>query len=71
MKKHIGVIGAGDCPPEVYNIAEELGFLIGKNGWVIICGGRRPFHDLSAGETAAPDLSGECGGGKTPPQISR
>ncbi len=34
-------------------------------------GGRRPFHDLSAGETAAPDLSGECGGGKTPPQISR
>ena len=33
--------------------------------------GRRPFHDLSAGETAAPDLSGECGGGKTPPQISR
>jgi hypothetical protein len=34
-------------------------------------GGRCPFHDLSAGETAAPDLSGECGGGKTPPQISR
>ncbi len=32
--------------------------------------GRRPFHDLSAGETAAPDLSGECGGGKTPLQIS-
>ncbi len=30
-----------------------------------------PFHDLSAGETAAPDLSGECGGGKTPLQISR
>lgn len=39
MKKHIGVIGAGDCPPEVYNIAEELGSLIGKNGWVLICGG--------------------------------
>ncbi len=34
-------------------------------------GGCRPFHDLSAGETAAPDLSGECGGGKTPLQISR
>jgi hypothetical protein len=33
--------------------------------------GRCPFHDLSAGETAAPDLSGECGGGKTPPQIRR
>jgi hypothetical protein len=33
--------------------------------------GRRPFHDLSAGETAAPDSWGECGGGKTAPQISR
>ena len=33
-------------------------------------GGRRPFHDLSVGEAAAP-LAGECGGGKTPPQISR
>ena len=33
--------------------------------------GRRPFPDLSTGETAAPDLSGECGGGKNPPQISR
>ncbi len=34
-------------------------------------GGRRTFHDLSAGETAAHDLSGECGGGKNPPWISR
>jgi len=34
-------------------------------------GGRRAFHDLSAGETAAHDLSGECGGGKNPPWISR
>lgn len=38
-KIHIGVIGAGNCPPEVYNIAEELGSLIGDNGWVLICGG--------------------------------
>jgi len=31
------------------------------------------FHYLSVGETAAPPLcksGGECGGGKTPPQIS-
>jgi len=34
-------------------------------------GGRRAFHDLSAGETAAHDLSWECGGGKNPPWISR
>ena len=33
--------------------------------------GRCPFHDVSVGETAAPDLSGECGGGKAPPQIGR
>ena len=37
-----------------------------------VTGGRAPsFRDLSVGETAAPDLSGECGGGKTPPQINR
>ena len=38
-KVHIGVIGAGDCPQEIYNIAEELGSLIGKNDWVLVCGG--------------------------------
>jgi len=31
-----------------------------------LAGGRRTFHDLSAGETAAPDLSGECGGARLP-----
>ena len=36
---HIGIIGAGDCPLEIYNIAEELGSLIGNKGWVLICGG--------------------------------
>jgi len=30
-----------------------------------VTGGRAPsFRDLSVGETAAPDVSGECGGGK-------
>jgi hypothetical protein len=29
------------------------------------------FRNLSVGETAGPDLSGQCGGGKTPLQISR
>jgi len=28
------------------------------------------FRNLSVGETAGPDLSGQCGGGKTPPWIS-
>jgi uncharacterized protein (TIGR00725 family) len=38
-KIHIGVIGAGDCSPEIYNTASELGYLIGKNHWILICGG--------------------------------
>jgi hypothetical protein len=28
------------------------------------------FRNLSVGETAGPDVSGQCGGGKTPLQIS-
>jgi len=38
-KTHIGVIGAGQCSPKVYNQASELGHLIGKNDWVLFCGG--------------------------------
>jgi len=38
-KTHIGVIGAGQCSPEMYNQASELGHLIGKNDWVLFCGG--------------------------------
>jgi hypothetical protein len=39
-----------------------------------LAGGLRPFRDLLVGETAAHALTGsagECGGGKTPRQISR
>jgi len=28
------------------------------------------FRNLLVGETAGPDMSGQCGGGKTSPQIS-
>lgn len=38
-KIHIGVIGAGDCSQEIYNMATEVGYLIGHNGWILICGG--------------------------------
>jgi len=38
-KTHIGVIGAGECSPEIYNQASELGHLVAKNGWVLFCGG--------------------------------
>ena len=36
---HVGVIGAGDCSPDAYDIACELGRLIGENKWVLVCGG--------------------------------
>ncbi len=36
---HIGVIGAGTCPDATYQLASNIGFEIGKRGWVLICGG--------------------------------
>ena len=38
-KIHIGVIGAGECSTEIYSIAYEVGCLVGKNEWVLVCGG--------------------------------
>jgi uncharacterized protein (TIGR00725 family) len=38
-KIHVGVIGAGDCSEEIYSLARELGHLIARNDWVLICGG--------------------------------
>ncbi|NLI97240.1 TIGR00725 family protein [bacterium] len=35
----IGVIGARFCSPKISFIAEELGVLIAKEGWTVICGG--------------------------------
>jgi uncharacterized protein (TIGR00725 family) len=39
QRVHIGVVGAGDCLPELYSIALELGQYIGRNKWVLFCGG--------------------------------
>lgn len=36
---HIGVIGAGECSQELYALARELGHRIGRNKWVLFCGG--------------------------------
>ena len=38
-KIYIGVIGAGDCSQEIYDMASEVGYLIGNNDWILICGG--------------------------------
>ena len=39
MKDLIAVIGAGECDNEVYNQATELGQLLGKSDFNVICGG--------------------------------
>jgi uncharacterized protein (TIGR00725 family) len=39
QRVHIGVIGAGDCSPELYALAHELGRYIGQKKWVLFCGG--------------------------------
>lgn len=38
-QKMIGVIGGGQCTPEIESLAEEVGLLIAKKGGILICGG--------------------------------
>jgi uncharacterized protein (TIGR00725 family) len=35
----IGVIGGGTCSPEIYEIAQEVGREIARNGFSLVCGG--------------------------------
>ena len=37
--EYVGVIGAGECPDTVYGLAKEVGYAIGKRGWMLVCGG--------------------------------
>jgi uncharacterized protein (TIGR00725 family) len=39
MKVQIGVIGRGDCSPEEYRAAEEVGRTIAAEDGVLLCGG--------------------------------
>jgi len=36
---NIAVIGGYKCSPEAYQIAEQLGLLIAREGWTLVCGG--------------------------------
>ena len=36
---HIAVVGGGDCSPEVYEMARQLGKLLAEQGHVLLCGG--------------------------------
>ncbi|MFH1874551.1 MAG: TIGR00725 family protein [Pseudomonadota bacterium] len=48
MKQLVGVIGAADASVEQIKIAEEVGKLIAKNGWVLINGGLEGVMEASA-----------------------
>ncbi len=39
IKGQIGVIGGGECPPDLYEIAQEVGGEIAKRGFSLVCGG--------------------------------
>ncbi len=39
MRKTIGIIGAGSCPPEVEELAKGVGREVARRGYVLICGG--------------------------------
>jgi len=39
VPKQIGVIGASSCPPEIYELAREVGREIARRGYILICGG--------------------------------
>jgi uncharacterized protein (TIGR00725 family) len=39
VKGQIGVIGGGTCPSEIYEIAQEVGREIARNGFSLVCGG--------------------------------
>ncbi len=44
----IGVMGPASCSAEVYNLAHEVGTLIGKKGAILICGGGSGVMEASA-----------------------
>lgn len=45
---HIGVIGAGQCSPEVEKVAEDVGREIAKHGAILVCGGLGGVMEASA-----------------------
>ena len=48
QKPRIGVVSRALCLPDVYNLAREVGYLIGSKGAILICGGRGGVMEASA-----------------------
>lgn len=58
MRKFIGVIGAGECPAEIADLAYRVGYGIAQQSGVLICGGL-------GGVMAAACRGAKDGGGLT------
>ena len=39
-RPRIGVMGASECPPRILELAREVGYLIGRRGGLLVCGGQ-------------------------------
>jgi uncharacterized protein (TIGR00725 family) len=48
LRPRIGVVGPAFCTPDVYELARQVGFLIGRNRALLICGGRSGVMEASA-----------------------
>jgi uncharacterized protein (TIGR00725 family) len=48
LKPRIGVMGSACCSPDIYDLAREVGFLIGRSGAILICGGRGGVMEAAA-----------------------
>jgi uncharacterized protein (TIGR00725 family) len=48
LRPRIGVMGSAACSSEVYELAREVGFLIGQKGAILISGGRSGVMEASA-----------------------
>ena len=48
LRPRIGVMGSASCPPEIYELARKVGYLIGQKGAILICGGRSGVMEASA-----------------------
>ncbi len=48
QRLRIGVMGPSYCPPDVYDLARQVGFLIGREEAILICGGGAGVMEASA-----------------------
>jgi len=47
-KLNVAVVGGYECSKKHYKIAQTLGELIAKEGWILVCGGRTGVMEAAA-----------------------